>query len=46
MGVAGENMVDDEPVAGAETVGQRLRAAREAKGLTIEDVASTTRIPK
>lgn len=38
-------MVDDEPVAGNETVGQRLRAAREAKGLTIEDVASTTRIP-
>ena len=38
-------MVDDEPVAGIDTVGQRLRAAREAKGLTIEDVASTTRIP-
>ena len=38
-------MVDDEPVAGIETVGQRLRAAREAKGLTIEDVASSTRIP-
>lgn len=38
-------MVDDEPVAGNETVGQRLRAAREAKGLTIEDVASSTRIP-
>ena len=38
-------MVDDEPVAGNDTVGQRLRAAREAKGLTIEDVASSTRIP-
>lgn len=38
-------MVDDEPVVGMDTVGQRLRAAREAKGLTIEDVASTTRIP-
>ena len=38
-------MVDDEPVAGTDTVGQRLRAAREAKGLTIEDVASSTRIP-
>jgi transcriptional regulator with XRE-family HTH domain len=29
----------------AETVGQRLRVAREAKGLTLEDVASQTRIP-
>ena len=38
-------MVDDEPLAGNETVGQRLRAAREAKGLSIEDVASSTRIP-
>ena len=38
-------MVDDEPIAGIDTVGQRLRIAREAKGLTIEDVASTTRIP-
>ena len=38
-------MVDDEPGAGIDTVGQRLRAAREAKGLTIEDVASSTRIP-
>ena len=38
-------MVDDEPIAGTETVGVRLRAAREAKGLSIEDVASSTRIP-
>jgi len=38
-------MVDDEPIAGIDSVGQRLRAAREAKGLTIEDVASSTRIP-
>ena len=38
-------MVDDEPLVGMDTVGQQLRAAREAKGLTIEDVASTTRIP-
>ena len=37
-------MVDDEPME-VDNVGQRLRAAREAKGLTIEDVASTTRIP-
>jgi cytoskeletal protein RodZ len=38
-------MVDDEPIAAIDSVGQRLRAAREAKGLTIEDVASSTRIP-
>ena len=38
-------MVDDEPVVGNDTVGQRLRAAREARDLTIEDVASSTRIP-
>ena len=38
-------MVDDEPIAGIESVGMRLRAAREAKGLAIEDVASSTRIP-
>jgi cytoskeletal protein RodZ len=38
-------MVDDEPMAGTDTVGERLRAAREAKGLTIEDVAAATRIP-
>jgi transcriptional regulator with XRE-family HTH domain len=38
-------MVDDEPNAAIDSVGQRLRAAREAKGLTIEDVASSTRIP-
>jgi len=38
-------MVDDERIAGTDSVGQRLRAAREARGLTIEDVASSTRIP-
>ena len=38
-------MVDDEPIAGTDTVGERLRAARDAKGLTIEDVAAATRIP-
>lgn len=38
-------MVDDEPVASLDTVGQRLREAREAKGMSIEDVASATRIP-
>ena len=46
-------MVDpiDEPVGDlAEpevvTVGRRLRAAREEKGLTLEDVAAQTRIPR
>lgn len=29
----------------AMTVGQRLREAREAKGLSIEDIAASTRIP-
>ena len=29
----------------AETVGQRLRAAREARKMTIESIAETTRIP-
>lgn len=38
-------MVDDEAVPVIDTVGERLRQAREAKGLTIEDVASATRIP-
>lgn len=37
-------MVDDLPIA-TDSVGQRLRAAREAKGLSVEEVASTTRIP-
>jgi cytoskeletal protein RodZ len=44
-GVWGVIMVDDEAVPVTDTVGARLRAAREAKGLTIEDVASSTRIP-
>ena len=30
---------------GVVTVGQRLRAAREAAGMTLEEVATTTRIP-
>ena len=38
-------MVDDEAIPVTDTVGQRLRQAREAKGLSIEDVASSTRIP-
>ena len=44
--------VDDEPVsedlveAETPTVGQRLRAAREQKGLSLEDIAAQTRIPQ
>lgn len=38
--------VDDLPEPEVATVGQRLRAAREAKGLTLEDVAAQTRIPR
>ena len=34
--------IDDNDIV---TVGQRLREAREAAGLSIEDVAATTRIP-
>ena len=49
----GQTMVDpiDEPVddlaeAEVATVGQRLRVAREEKGLSLEDVAAQTRIPR
>jgi cytoskeletal protein RodZ len=39
--------VDPEPIEeDVPTVGQRLRAAREEKGLNLEDVASQTRIPR
>jgi cytoskeletal protein RodZ len=34
--------IEQEPVT---TVGEQLRAAREAQGLSIEDVAASTRIP-
>lgn len=38
---------DDEIVeTQASTVGQRLRAAREEKGLSLEDIAAQTRIPR
>jgi len=37
-------MVDDEPT-GIASVGERLRIAREAKGMSLEDVAAATRIP-
>jgi cytoskeletal protein RodZ len=38
--------VGDLPEPEVATVGQRLRAAREEKGLTLEDVAAQTRIPR
>src|SRR5690242_21066835 len=44
--------VEDEPLdeqvvePAIPTVGERLRAAREEKGLSLEDVAAQTRIPQ
>jgi len=38
--------IDDLAEPEVTTVGQRLRVAREAKGLTLEDVAAQTRIPR
>jgi cytoskeletal protein RodZ len=39
--------MDEEPVeAGVPTVGERLRAAREERGLNLEDIAAQTRIPQ
>ena len=39
--------VDETPIPAEEpTVGERLRAAREAKGLSLEDIAAQTRIPQ
>jgi cytoskeletal protein RodZ len=35
----------DQDEASGGTIGERLRAAREEKGITLEDVASQTRIP-
>ncbi|MBB3764455.1 RodZ domain-containing protein [Sphingomicrobium lutaoense] len=40
-----EESVQDE-LPGVTPIGQRLREAREAKGLSIEDIAAKTRIPK
>jgi len=40
-----EEVQTQSSIAQPSTVGERLREAREAKGLTIEDVASQTRIP-
>lgn len=39
--------IDEAPAPAEEpTVGERLRAAREAKGLSLEDIAAQTRIPQ
>ena len=39
--------MDEELVeSDVPTVGERLRAAREAKGLALEDIAAQTRIPQ
>ena len=39
-------MDEDLPQTDVPTVGERLRAAREEKGLTLEDIAAQTRIPR
>jgi cytoskeleton protein RodZ len=38
--------MDEETVEPGITVGQRLKEAREAKGLSLEDIAASTRIPR
>jgi cytoskeletal protein RodZ len=38
-------MVDETETGDVATVGERLRAAREAQGIDLEDVATRTRIP-
>jgi len=38
-------MVDEHETGGAATVGEQLRAAREAEGASLEEVAGRTRIP-
>ncbi|MEO5971929.1 MAG: helix-turn-helix domain-containing protein [Sphingomicrobium sp.] len=38
--------MDETDDIGATPVGEQLRAAREAKGMALEDVASQTRIPR
>jgi len=37
---------DDAIIESAASIGQRLRAARESRGLTLEQVAAETRIPQ
>ncbi len=44
MGVQGRVM-DEAESGDVVTVGQRLREAREARGLSVEDIAAQTRIP-
>jgi transcriptional regulator with XRE-family HTH domain len=41
-----EPMGEDSVEANAPTVGDRLRAAREKTGITLEDIAAQTRIPQ
>lgn len=41
-----EAMDEDLVESDVPTVGQRLRAAREEKGLSLEDIAAQTRIPR
>lgn len=44
---AEDEAIDPEPIElEAKTVGQRLRAAREEKKLSLEDIAAQTRIPR
>jgi len=38
-------MADAQEDFGSETVGQRLRRTREGQGLTLDDIATRTRIP-
>ena len=38
-------MTESDEIIQTTTAGERLRAAREAKGLSLEDIASQTRIP-
>jgi cytoskeleton protein RodZ len=41
-----ETLAEEQPEAEFPTVGERLRAAREEKGLSLEDLAAQTRIPQ
>src|SRR5215212_2053583 len=43
MAMGDAEMADEEGLV--MTVGERLRAAREAAGLSLEDIATSTRIP-
>lgn len=42
----GERMAETDEMIPTPSVGERLRAAREEKGLSLEEVASQTRIPR